>query len=891
MNSGDAPITFLVTDIEDSTGLWERDPAGMRSALAEHDRCLREHIGTQGGTVVKSLGDGFLATFPDPASAVRAVQTAILSIRHPGLDGDHATVSDGPRIRVRAAVHTGPAEHRDGDYFGPALNLLSRVLELAQGGRVLLSCAAAANLAPDAVAGARLDLGVHRLRGLSHPERLFQIVHPEIPCETRPPQASQPLQHNLPAQVSSFIGREREIELLKDQLSSSRLVTVVGAGGTGKTRLALRVAEELHSELEHGAWFVDLAPLGDPAFIPAALAGALRVRERASQPLVQTLAEWMRERSLLLVVDNCEHLLDGVAPLVQRLLAAAPLLRILATSREPLELPGERLHTLHPLELPQQKRIPPAARLLEYDAIRLFVDRARLRREDFELTEDNAPPVVEICRRLDGLPLAIELAAARIRHLSVAEIAERVSNAVSLLSSRMRSVEPRQQTLRALIDWSYELLTPPERLLLRRLSVFAGGFTLKALQEVCASAASESSLDSGEVEDLLHRLGDRSLVVVEGGGAGERRSECRYSLLETVRQYCRERLAEAGETEALSERHAAWCLELVQQADGELQRADQQDWLNRLDTEHDNLRAALDWTVQAASAGTSPNAAEQAFRMAVGLWRFWWMRGHLGQGRTWLERVLALPDEVFPRLRPRARTGAGSMAWFQGDYEAALRHHTASLEGWAQLGDAPGVASATNNLATVFFARGDLTRARELFAESAAAYRTLKQPLHLGQSLGNMGRMAALLGEYAEARLAVEESLSLLRELGDRVGEASALSNRAFIAAAEGETTLARELYQQALRIRVELADVLGLAGSLEGLAHLFAKTGEAARAARFLGAAEGHRIEAGTALTVPERVHHEAVVTGLQECLGDREFARLFSEGMDQPLAQLLAE
>src|SRR5579884_1260938 len=678
MDSG--TLTFLFTDIEGSTRLWEQHPEAMRSALARHDVLLQEAIEQHSGHVFKTIGDAFCAAFDAAPSALAAALSAQRALAS---EDWQAPI----RLRVRMALHTGAAEARGGDYFGPPLNRVARMLAAGHGGQVLLSQAACDLLGDALPEGVSLrDLGRHRLRDLQQSEHLYQLLHPNLPADFPPLRSLEAFAHNLPVQLTSFIGREKEMEEIKRLLSTAHLLTLTGSGGCGKTRLALQVAADRVEEYADGVWLVELAAIADLGLVPQTVAVALGVSEEPNRPLGETLANYLRPKSLLLVLDNCEHLLTACAQLADTLLRTCPKVRILASSREGLGLLGEALYHVPSLSLPDEKRLPTLEQLSQYEAVRLFVERAVLSRPDFAVTAQNAASVVQICSRLDGIPLAIELAAARARALAVEQLAQRLDDRFRLLTGGSRTALPRQQTLRATIDWSYDLLSQAERTLLRRLSVFLGGWTLEAAEAVCADAShappraaamgagehAAAPLEAGSREnaggpvaaeavlDLLSRLVDKSLVLVEESAE----AEARYRLLETVRQYSRDRLMESEEARDLRCRHRDWFLTLAEGAERRLRGPDQVAWLNRLAQEHDNLRMALEWCRAEEDAG-----AEAGLRLAGALWRFWRVRGYLSEGRERLEAALAQAS-ASERTAQRAKAlyGLAALAWGQGDY-------------------------------------------------------------------------------------------------------------------------------------------------------------------------------------------------------------------------------
>ncbi len=524
-----AVTTFLFTDIESSSLLWEKHPEQMGKALARHDRILRDAVARHHGVVVKSTGDGMHAAFEDPRDALAATIDLQAALGESLPDGMLA-------LRVRCGMHAGVIERRDGDYFGSAVNRAARIMNAAHGGQVLLSQAVAQlvrDRLPDGVV--LRDLGAVRLRDLSGAENLFQVEHASLRLAFPPLRSLEAVPNNLPQQVTSFLGREREQADIKAVLAKSRLLTLTGIGGIGKTRLSLQVAADVVNDYPDGVWFVELAPINDGNLVPLAIASVLGVKDEPGRTLADALVAHVRDRKLLLVLDNCEHVVTVCAEVAKQLLRASRDAKILASSRESLNIAGESIYTVPPLSVPKPEASVSVDSTLQFEATRFFVQRASVMQPSFVLTQENAANVVEICRRLDGIPLALELAAARVRTLSVEQISARVSDRFRLLTLGDRTGESRQQTLRALIDWSHDLLTDREKVVLRRLAVFAGGWTLEAAEAVAAGG----DVDESAVLDLLGELVDKSLVVIDSAGG-------RYHLLEIVRQYAHENLVSAA---------------------------------------------------------------------------------------------------------------------------------------------------------------------------------------------------------------------------------------------------------------------------------------------------------------------------------------------------------
>jgi len=654
-------VTFLFTDIEGSTRLWEQHPQAMSEALARHDAILVDAVESSGGHVVKTTGDGLFAVFTRAESAITAALTAQRSLV--GADWDPTC-----ELRVRMGVHTGDAEFRDGDYHGSAVNRAARVTSAGHGGQVLVSGATAPLVAGRLPEGAELvALGEHRLRDLGQPEVLYQLCHPDLPRRFPPLRTLDAFPGNMQLQVSSFIGRERELARIVAALDEARAVTLTGVGGVGKTRLALQVAARVLPRFREGAWLVELAPVRDPDGVPAALAAVFGVSVRFGTTLEESLAEFLRTKQLLVVLDNCEHLLEPVAELVEFLEHSCAGLVILATSREGLAVEGERIVPVPSLPSPAPDAGPEVAG--QADAVRLFVERARAVDPDFSLTTENTAAVIQICRRLDGVPLAIELAAARVVAMSPAELVEGLQRRFDTLAGGRRRAVQRHQTLRAAIDWSYDLLSEDERRLLVRLAVFSGGCTRAAAEAVCG----DPPLAPGKVFGLLAALVAKSLVVAQRDGP-----ETRYRLLETIREYGEERLAETGETELLRATHAEYCYQLADDLYRDLFGPRQATAARRVLAEQENLTAAVNHAIDTSNVDlalrlvsrTTNRGVRTGFRFILPV-----------------DAVLRLPGAADHPLYPLGLASAALDAAFRGDLtrsEAACEEALASAGrlGW-----------------------------------------------------------------------------------------------------------------------------------------------------------------------------------------------------------------
>jgi predicted ATPase/class 3 adenylate cyclase len=682
-------VTFLFTDVEGSTRLWEEHPGAMPGALARHDEVLGKAIEDNGGHVLKSMGDGLVAVFEGAGDALDAAVAAQCAL------SAESWAETGP-LRVRMGLHTGTATERAGDYFGRTLNRAARIMGAGHGGQVLCS-AATGELVRDALppGSSLVDMGEHRLRDLGRPETIFQVTHPDLVSEFAPLRSLDTFVGNLPLAVSSFIGRVSELARAVAAVGEARVVTLTGVGGVGKTRLALQAAGEALPGFRDGAWWCELAPVRDRAGVAEAVAGVFSVTARVGQTVQEALVEFLRQKELLVVLDNCEHVLESAAHLVSTLQRSCARLVVLATSREGLGVDGERLVPVPSLAAPPVDAALDA--IVEADAVRLFVERAAAVAADFELTDENAAAVAQVCRRLDGVPLAIELAAARVPAMTPAELAQRLDRRFQVLARGRRGGVERHQTLRAAIDWSYELLNEPERLLLARLAVFAGGCTLDAAEAVCGG----DGVHPDAVFECLASLVARSLVVAEEHGP-----QSRYRLLETIRQYGEERLGETGEADSLRARHAGHYTAFAEQGFEHLHGPGHVLWAGRLSAEHDNLLAAWSWAIDVDDVDT-------AFRILCSV-----PRGHEGGYQ------LGLPGEVALTLRgatehadfPLALAITAVDAASRGDLELVEQRCNGALQA-DQRFDAhtdPGV----ENL--VCQARADSALVRGAFADAVA---------------------------------------------------------------------------------------------------------------------------------------------------------------------------
>jgi predicted ATPase/class 3 adenylate cyclase len=798
-------LTFLFTDLERSTGLWEEHPEEMRTALARHDEILRSAVECHQGHVVKSTGDGVHAVFASAHDALEACLDAQYALaREPWPE------STGP-LRVRMGVHAGEAELRDGDYYGSSLNRAARLMAVGHGGQVLVS-ESVEPLVRDAlpVEATLVDLGVHRLRDLADAQRVFQLAHPDIAREFAPLRSLDALPGNLPRQVTTFVGRERELEALSKLVCDRPLVTLTGVGGVGKTRLALQVAAEVVPKFPDGAWLCELAPVGDAGALWDVVAATLGVPPPTGRPLADGVLEYLEPKRLLLVLDNCEHLLDGVAGVVDQITQRCPGVAVLATSREGLALVGEQLVAVPSLGLPAEGVGGDA--LAHADAVRLFVERAQDANRDFVLTEHNAPALAQLCRRLDGIPLAIELAAARVRALTPEDLVERLDQRFRLLTRGSRTALERHQTLRNAIDWSYDLLSETERAALNRLSVFASGCDLAAAESVLTDV----DLDVGDVVDALGQLVDKSLVDVDADDAGG----TRYSLLETIRQYAQEHLETGGDAATRRHRHADHFVAVAEGAGPGLRGREQLTFAAATAREIDNFRAALDWAIDAGSpdhalrlvaplavagmaigyaamvwadaARSIPGVEDHELFPVVVAWSSW---GKVMRGEYELGAGLAAEAQAAQQRLGTAHLwvhmASATVAFFTGDLDRAREHAEEWVRHARPTGDAYEIASALVMLASAV----QLSDREAAFAAASEAVEVARGGGILSDLSIGLSLLAGLIvdDDIDRATVILEEAIQVARLIGDRSALSQIPGMRSWLA-------IRRREWQAALR-------------------------------------------------------------------------------------------
>ncbi|HSO29970.1 MAG TPA: adenylate/guanylate cyclase domain-containing protein [Candidatus Sulfomarinibacteraceae bacterium] len=886
-------LAFLFSDIEGSTRLEQALGTAVYATLRErHRELLRAAFTTYGGQEQGTEGDSFFVAFPVATDALGAA-----------LDGQRAVNAepwpDGATIRVRMGLNAGETTMAGGSLVGLAINRAARIAHVAHGGQILVSEAVRALTGGGLPAGASLlDLGAHRLKDLREPEHLYQLSVPDLPAQFPPLATLDARPNNLPTQLTSFVGRADELEAACGLLAGNRLLTFTGPGGTGKTRLSLQVAATAVDDFVDGVFFVPLETVRDPDLVASRIAGEIGLQEAVGRSSRDLLVEWLAGRRVLLVLDNFEQVL-GAGPLVADILRAAPGLKVIVTSRAPLRVSGEQEYPVPGLPVPpdpgglggyEQARLAGSGvvdidRLSTYEAVRLFIARARAVRPDFSVTNENAPAVAAICARLHGMPLAIELAAARVKLLGPDAILARLENQLNLLAAGARDLPARQQTLRGAIAWSYDILDEPHRRLLDRLSTCVGGFDLEAAEAI-GGPSSELGLD---ILDGLMALADQSLLRAIDGDPP------RFYLLETIREFAAEMLATRDEATAIHDRHARWFLGLAEASVPRLSGAEQRALLGRLELEHDNIRAVLD---RAAAAGD----ADTAIRLAFAMWRFWQKRGHLYEARRRLEAFATAPwSHGDPVLRARLMEALGGVLWWQADLVAMKTAYSEAVDLWRGLGDKAEIANALYNYAFAFSVSPDPGADPTTADPDGEGRRAQEEALALYEELGDVRGQANVLwgigtGEYflkatdaGEAR--IRRALELFEQVGDVTMAAWARHMLGGALLRQARPAESRPVLLEALRHFHEASDASGIVLSLDDLASQAVADGDIVRAARLRGAAR--RLTASTGAKLAGFV--DAVLeTGARPHVGSRlseeDLARYGAEGAAMTLDEAVA-
>ena len=778
--------------------------------------------------------------------------------------------ADGLALPLRCGLHAGIDERRDGDFYGRAVNRAARIMSAAHGGQMLLSKAVAEQVSGALPEGISLrDLGTVRLRDLSSPEHIFQVVHQQLRADFPALRSLEGTPNNLTQQLNSFIGRERELAEIKQMLASNRLVTLLGMGGIGKSRLSVQLAAEVLDDFPDGVWFIELAALTDPSSVPQAVASVLGVKEEAGRLVIDALTKYVRDLQILIVLDNCEQVIHGCADAAKRLLQAGARVKVLASSRDYLRIAGETTYQVPTLSVPK-KQIPLDA-LAQHEAVRLFVDRAAAAMRGFGLTEQNAAAVADICSCLDGIPLAIELAAARVRALSVQAIAARLSDRFRLLVTGDQTVLPRQRTLRALIDWSYDLLTEQERALFQRLSVFAGGWTLEAAEVVCA----DDGLVKADVLDLLTHLVDKSLVVMEISGE-------RYRMLDTVRHYAQEKLAETGDEAAVRSRHLDFYLAFAEKARSEFGSPTHEAALARLDLEKENFLSA--------HSRIDASNADKDGRLTNALKSYWINRGLLAQGRQVAQETLARIDtKRRDYVRARALFNVGQLCCFMGDYAEARVHLEEALSTLRSIEDAAAIVTVLQPLGMAAVGLRDLKAARDYAEEAVTLARTLGKQLELVFALNALAQLHRIERCPELAQILYHEALALTRKLGDEENTAISLLNLAMVSIDEGEGARARAMLLEALTVAVRTGSRRIGQSALEVTAGLCASDSDWTNAAKCYGAAEAQAERAGLRPDAVDQAFLKPLIAAARRALGEDKFKQIEEDGRALPYEDAL--
>jgi predicted ATPase/class 3 adenylate cyclase len=893
-------VTLVFTDIEGSTRLLHHLGSDYDDALQEHRHILREAFSSHSGIEVDTQGDAFFYVFSHARDALQAAaqaQRVLLEHHWP----------QGTELRVRMGVHTGePTKTKEG-YVGRDVHLGARICAAAWGGQVLVSSATAALLPQDIAGISLVSLGEHHLKDIEHPTDLHQLTAPGLRKDFPPPRAvSSAHPSNLPSRLPPLIGRDHDLAQLSELLTGDDVfvVTLVGPGGTGKTSLALALGQQLLSSFSDGVFLVDLSATTDPSLVVPAIAQALALKESGGRSLKETVTRHLSEKEMLLILDNFEQVI-AAAPEISSLMSSADRLKVVVTSREALRIRGEREFPVAPLSLPRSS--DRAEAIAASSAVELFVARAQEARPDFSLTRDHAPDVAAICRRLDGLPLAIELAAARVKVLSLPALKERLEQSLAALGQGRRDASARQRTLRGAIAWSYDLLPPEERTLFRRLGVFAGGFSLAAAEEVCVRE--DLGLD---VLDGLSSLVDKSLVRA-------REHEDRFVMLETIRSFATDELEASGEAEEIRRAHAEFFRALSEEAEQHLVGIDQRNWLDRLERELDNFRMALEWALR--------YEPRTALVMSAGLWRFWDIRGYVTEARRWLTETLR-HDFDDSLLNARVMYGAGCLAEEQGAFDEARRLLGGAL-GIFRNRDDRNVVHCLIQLGAIAWLRGNLTEARAFSEEAVTVARHHRDDGLLGRALASLGETAvessaldeartlyqqALLlmrsaqdhrgilwvttnlgelelhsGHYQRAKQYLDEALSLAESAGDSFGRSSALVNLALSAMLEKDFALARTHFLSALEISARIGSLYLIAGCLEGIAIATMIVGRPRLGARLFGAAQRVRQQGNLPEIPSERALYEHHLAAAMATLGDETWRKVVAEGQTMTVEQAL--
>ncbi|MEP6754284.1 MAG: tetratricopeptide repeat protein [Chthonomonadales bacterium] len=796
-------VAFLFSDIAGSTRAFEHDHDAMLRSLEVHDRLMAQVMSANDGFVFKTMGDAFLVAFPDVDRALNAAISAQLALSEFNWAG-----AGGHAVQVRMAIHFGDSQLRNNDYFGVALARTDRILKIAHGGQILLSESFHSQLAgklPENVA--LVDMKYHRLRDLNRPEHIYQATHANLPDEFPPLHSLDVIPNNLPEQLTSFVGRKGQIAEVAELVKTHRLTTLMGSGGCGKTRLALQVAADLMDDFQDGVWFVEMAPLTEEAPVIQAIARVFGVSELAGKDYLDTIMDQIKGKKCLLILDNCEHILEVAQRATDRLLRACPDLKILATSREPLSIGGEQQWRIPSLTFPNIDQTSCTVLDLDwamnFEAVRLFIERAQLINPKVELGLEDLKAIAGICDKLDGIPLALELAAATVDYLAPTQILVRLQDFFKLLNRGSRTAMERHQTLLGAILWSYNLLDSAEQILLRRVSVFQNGWSLEAVEQVCV----DDNLQEFDALPALGMLVKKSLVIRETGTSGQ----ARYRLLESVRQFGRGKLREENELTDFLDRHRDFIVALVSEVEPHLRTVDQKKYLDLLEEEHDNIRAAL----------AHSTIVEERAQIAANVFLLWMNRGYLSEGRKWFEGVISRSSPIPDTILSKALNGAGLICVQFGDLPTAVRLLTECHEVRLRLDDPSGATSILNNLGYVNWYSGRVEEALEFYEKALDSLRDLGEDSKAANTLVNMAAVYLELKRFEEGKRVLADAEKTVREKGDPATLSVLLHNSGIIAVELGEFDNAVRYFTECVTLQVDMKSMSDLMLTLNDIAEL----------------------------------------------------------------------
>ncbi len=801
MDNPSGLVTFLFTDIEGSTKLSQQYPYTLPAALERHHLIMQNAVESNKGFVFEIVGDAFCCAFQKAEDAVKAAVEVQLNLANEKWED--------AVIKIRIGIHSGNAEWNGKGYMGYiTLARTARVMSAAYGEQILISNDAYElckyDFASEKEANVSFrDLGERRLKDVIQPIRLHQIITSGIREDFPPLKTLDARPNNLPIQLTSFIGREEEMKKIKNLLKQTSLLTLTGPGGTGKTRLSLQVAADVIDEFENGVWFVELASLHEPDLLPNIIMQALEISEQPKQDVIVTLSDHLKEKELLIIFDNCEHIITACSKLAEQLLKKSPKLKIIATSREALRCSGEMTFGTLSMTIPDTKSIETPDQLTEYESVRLFIERSLVLNSKFRVTNENAPAVAGICSQLEGIPLAIELAAARTNILSVEKIYERLDDRFKFLTGGKRTALPRQQTLRAMIEWSYDLLSEEERILWKRLSVFSGGWTIEAAEAVCTN----DEIAKDDLLDILASLTEKSIVI-----AGDENE--RFRMLETIRQYGEYQLKDTGEFENISGRHLKYYSEFADIPRNYLRGKDAEFWRKVLIDETGNIEKALLWSFENYDG-------EDGIRLAGAMAYFWQINGYLSKGLRFLESSMEKFKETENYYCIRVISNLGNFARLSGDFEKAKTHLEKSLHISRQIENKGLICDSQHRLAILEFDIGNFDESRKFYEENLEYYKSIDDKYGISSTLNNLGNIFSTQGYTDKASGMYIESLAIRKEQGDNLGVAVTLCNLGILADEQGDYSRAKALLDESLQIRQVIGDKEGEAVTLSNLGNV----------------------------------------------------------------------